>query len=344
MIQISINTATGSASLANNTTIKAGGLVPVKITFSEDPGTLPLLELALSPESSSPTILAYLEEFQRQNPTTFTGWLNSNDSRLLDFLSGKTSAAIVCEVACTVSGDRRNYPNLKLTVQPPVITGPASSEGGPFYYTVEQVQALLDAVLAAATIEINEVTTLEAGASVTVVNIGTPQKAIWNIGIPVGAPGVDGRTIIYREGAPDNGLDGADGDLCLDTVNHKIYGPKTDGVWGSGVSLVGPTGPIGPIGPLNEFRHAALSGTSIDWALDSMYYKSISTNTTFTWANLANGKTILVDLTTSSGAVPTWPDGIVWANGITPTHPTNGNAIYTFVRINGTVKGAMQPF
>jgi microcystin-dependent protein len=65
---------------------------------------------------------------------------------------------------------------------------------------------------------------------------------------PQGPAGIDGKTWHSGSGAPLIGL-GANGDFYVDTTAHAYYGPKTGGVWGSAVSLVGPTGATGPTGP-----------------------------------------------------------------------------------------------
>lgn len=136
MININVNLATGTAALAQTTAIKAGGSVPVRITFSVPPGSNPLIELAISPQSSAPTVLAYLDEFSAQNSTVYTGTLDANDTRLIEHLQGKQQVTLNGELVVTVDGaPRRPFPNLPLTVQAPVITGPASSEGGPVYLT-----------------------------------------------------------------------------------------------------------------------------------------------------------------------------------------------------------------
>jgi hypothetical protein len=71
-----------------------------------------------------------------------------------------------------------------------------------------------------------------------------------------GAAGANGNTVRNGAGAPSGGV-GVDGDFYLDTTAHRLYGPKTSGAWGSGVSLIGPagadgaagaTGPTGPAG------------------------------------------------------------------------------------------------
>lgn len=59
-----------------------------------------------------------------------------------------------------------------------------------------------------------------------------------------GTPGPTGQTgngILNGSGAPSDSL-GNDGDFYLDTVDYDIYGPKTGGTWGAGVSIVGPAG------------------------------------------------------------------------------------------------------
>jgi hypothetical protein len=62
-----------------------------------------------------------------------------------------------------------------------------------------------------------------------------------------GAAGADGKTVRSGSGAPSSGL-GNDGDFYINTTTSALYGPKTAGVWGSAVSLVGPTGSTGSTG------------------------------------------------------------------------------------------------
>ena len=64
---------------------------------------------------------------------------------------------------------------------------------------------------------------------------------------PQGDPGTDGASILNGSGAPSAGL-GVDGDYYLDTAVTRLYGPKTGGSWGAGVSLIGATGSTGPAG------------------------------------------------------------------------------------------------
>jgi hypothetical protein len=76
---------------------------------------------------------------------------------------------------------------------------------------------------------------------------------------PTGAQGADGGRIFYGTGTPASNL-GRSGDSYVDVTSNagRLYGPKTSGGWGSGISLqggqqgaagsTGPTG-IGSTGP-----------------------------------------------------------------------------------------------
>jgi hypothetical protein len=64
---------------------------------------------------------------------------------------------------------------------------------------------------------------------------------------PPGDDGVDGAGILSGTTAPTAGL-GNDGDHYLDSATSRLYGPKTAGSWGSGVSLIGLPGSPGPPG------------------------------------------------------------------------------------------------
>jgi hypothetical protein len=77
---------------------------------------------------------------------------------------------------------------------------------------------------------------------------GPKAAGVWGAGIAFsgltgpagadGANGVDGKTVLNGAGAPGAGL-GVNGDFYIDTTGHLLYGPKTAGAWGAGVSLVG---------------------------------------------------------------------------------------------------------
>ena len=58
--------------------------------------------------------------------------------------------------------------------------------------------------------------------------------------------GSNGNTIIYGTVAPTT--EGVNGDSYINTTNHYFYGPKSNGTWPSGTSLVGPAGSNGTNG------------------------------------------------------------------------------------------------
>jgi hypothetical protein len=73
-----------------------------------------------------------------------------------------------------------------------------------------------------------------------------------------GADGADGLSVLSGTGAPSSGL-GRDGEFYIDTTADAIYGPKTDGNWGSPTSLIGPAGADGADGATGP------SGGSTNW-------------------------------------------------------------------------------
>lgn len=86
----------------------------------------------------------------------------------------------------------------------------------------------------------------------------------------------------------------------------------------------------------------ALGALDIDWSVAEFQTKSISANQTFTFSNITASKAqaVLLLLTISSSAVPTWPAAVDWAGGVTPTFG-NGEHLIGFITFDGgtTVKG-----
>ena len=69
------------------------------------------------------------------------------------------------------------------------------------------------------------------------------------VGTP-GADGIDGNTILYGTAAPTT--EGVDGDFYIRTTTNYIYGPKANGTWPSGTSLVGAAGADGADGVISK--------------------------------------------------------------------------------------------
>lgn len=86
----------------------------------------------------------------------------------------------------------------------------------------------------AATVGVDPTVTGEPGSSAAVSNTGDTHNAVFEFTVPRGS-------IIHSgSGAPAAGL-GGENDFYFRT-NGLMYGPKTSGSWGSGVSLIGPQG------------------------------------------------------------------------------------------------------
>lgn len=76
-----------------------------------------------------------------------------------------------------------------------------------------------------------------------------------------------------------------------------------------------------------------ISASDIDWALNSVFAKTLAANTTFTFSNQTAGQVIIVRLTnTASNYTVTWPGGVLWSGGTPPTQTIGAKSdIYTFV-------------
>jgi hypothetical protein len=65
-----------------------------------------------------------------------------------------------------------------------------------------------------------------------------------------GTNGTNGLSVLSGIVTPSNLNVGINGDFYINTNNYTLFGPKTSGDWGKGVSLIGDPGPIGNIGPM----------------------------------------------------------------------------------------------
>lgn len=72
-----------------------------------------------------------------------------------------------------------------------------------------------------------------------------PQGGVGASG-PAGPSGTNGKTVLH--GTADPASQGVDGDFYINTSTNTLFGPKANGTWPTGVSLVGPAGTAGPQG------------------------------------------------------------------------------------------------
>ncbi|WP_018674970.1 collagen-like triple helix repeat-containing protein [Riemerella columbina] len=132
--------------------------------------------------------------------------------------------------------------------------------------------------------------------------------------------GKDGKTLRHGTGAPSNTLGNID-DFYIDTQSQKLYGPKTNSGWGTGVSIIGPkgdkgdTGAVGPAGPQGPKGNTGATGAQ---------GPSGVVNATRGITYDANSKTVSLPAG-ANGQVLKW-NGTAWA----PASDDNSNTnIYT---------------
>ena len=101
---------------------------------------------------------------------------------------------------------------------------------------------------------------------------GSPTTLIGPQGIQ-GIQGIAGFTVLNGAGVPGVEL-GVNGDFCIDTTAHNIYGPKTAGGWGGGVSLVGPQGIQGTQGGQGEIGPQGAGNLAYEggWVTATLYH------------------------------------------------------------------------
>lgn len=83
------------------------------------------------------------------------------------------------------------------------------------------------------------------------------------------------------------------------------------------------------------------AGTAIDWSVSTMFYKTLSANTTFTFSNDTDGYSIMVKiLNTASNYSVTWPAGIKWKDGAAPTQSLGAvSDLYGFAKFGSVIVG-----
>lgn len=86
----------------------------------------------------------------------------------------------------------------------------------------------------------------------------------------------------------------------------------------------------------------ALSALDIDWSIAQTFSKTLSANSTFTFSNVTDGRTIVVALTnTASNYVVTMPASVKWSGGTQPVQTVGAKVtVWTFVRVGSVTYGS----
>lgn len=77
--------------------------------------------------------------------------------------------------------------------------------------------------------------------------LSVPYAMYANVPGVAGPAGANGNSVLNGTTNPTT-ITGVNGDFYINTTSNQLFGPKTAGVWGSGISLVGPQGAQGPQG------------------------------------------------------------------------------------------------
>jgi hypothetical protein len=90
---------------------------------------------------------------------------------------------------------------------------------------------------------------------------------------------------------------------------------------------------------LKKGRDQQLSGLNIDWLGSDTYYKTISTNETYTFSNVTDGRVVILNIYNSSGATVTvnFPVSVKKGASFSGDVDASTNSIFTLVASNGDV-------
>lgn len=123
---------------------------------------------------------------------------------------------------------------------------------------------------------------------------------------PAGNNGLDGKTVLNGNTNPSASI-GTNGDFYINTTTNSLFGPKTNDIWGNGVSLVGSQGIQGATGLQGT---AGTNGTNGSNGNDGLSAYQI-------WLNAGNTGTEAQFLTTLRGATGAQgPQGIQGLQGL----------------------------
>ncbi len=88
-------------------------------------------------------------------------------------------------------------------------------------------------------------------------------------------------------------------------------------------------------GGSSSYADVSITALNIDWSLGTTYYKSISSNSTFTFSNMVEGKTITVIIFSTNNVIAMFPTTRQEPGGLDNNVYSNTSTVYTFTRSNG---------
>lgn len=84
----------------------------------------------------------------------------------------------------------------------------------------------------------------------------------------------------------------------------------------------------------------AIAALDLDWLLGNVYYRDIAINSTLTFSNVIDGRTIMIELenTTGGDLIVTFP-AVSWPGGeVITVVPANGSTVFSFFKINNVLR------
>jgi hypothetical protein len=159
---------------------------------------------------------------------------------------------------------------------------------------------------------------------------------------PQGPAGANGQTILNGTSNPISGT-GALGDFYLNTATNTLFGPKTAGGWGTGVSLIGPAGPTGPQGATGPQGPAGTGGGTLDAAYDfggSGAGRTITADAGSVTINASGSGTPGIGLTINQSGSSTSALGALNSGTGNAINASNSNANNSFATVQATTNSA----
>ncbi|MFM7628477.1 MAG: hypothetical protein ACKO44_03090 [Algoriphagus sp.] len=162
-----------------------------------------------------------------------------------------------------------------------------------------------------------------------------PSGATGATGTP-GATGADGRTVLNGTSNPTS-TTGTNGDFYINTSANTLFGPKANGAWPLGVSMVGPQGSTGATGPAGASGITGLTGAAGAAGVDGRTVLNGTSNPTSSTG--ANGDFYI---NTSTNTLFGPKGSGVWPSGISLVGPQGATGPQGLQGLQG-IQGAQGP-
>jgi hypothetical protein len=163
-----------------------------------------------------------------------------------------------------------------------------------------------------------------------------------------GPRGADGSQFYGGSGAPSDGF-GNSRDFWLDTTNGRLYGPKTDGLWGSPLQLQtgsqGPPGSTGATGPAGQ-SYTGPTGSGGATGPSGVAGSTIVAVAGPPNTNVGQNGDLAFDITGKQFFGPKtndqWPSAVSIAGPTGPTGSLTINDVIAAVGSNATLRAAIK--